>query len=488
MMQTQRPRLARRPVFVVAATLVLLLLLTADRYGFHRDELYFLEAGQHLAFGYVDQPPLVPVLARLQSALFGAAPWALRVIPALMTGGTAVLAALLAREMGGARRAQTWSAVAVGGAGFVLAVGHVLSTATFDFAFWLGLIFLAARLLRTGEARWWVAYGVLAGLALWNKDLPALLTLALLLALVAVRRWDLLKLRWLAAGGALALAIAAPNLVWQMANGWPQLEMAASLSQRIGGESRATLLPLQLVMLGPLTVPLAIAGVGWLREEGRTFAPLGWSYVAALVLTFAVGGRPYYPLPLAATLLVAGTIAWSQRQTSPRAVAGLLVVHVAFGAVVGLPLLPADVVVNTPIPQVNDTLVETMGWQDLAQQVATVVERLPADERDDVVLLAGTYGEAGALDRYGPELGLPPPFSGHNSYADWRRPTDENATVVAVRLPVTRLSPHFESCREVTSVRFEPDVDNEVEDAPIVVCHDLRGTWAETWPKLRHLT
>jgi 4-amino-4-deoxy-L-arabinose transferase-like glycosyltransferase len=484
----RRPELAWRPVLAVALGVLTLLLVVANRYGFHRDELYFLEAGQHLAFGYVDQPPLTPALARLQMALFGSSPWSVRVVPAATVGVVAFLAALLARELGGGRRPQIWSAVAISGAGFVLAVGHLLSTSTFDFAFWLALLVIATRLLRTGDPRWWVAYGALAGVALWNKHLPVLLTVAILVGLVAARRWEVLAPRWLALGGVLGLVIAAPTLCWQATNDWPQLQMAAALSERVGGESRATLLPLQLVLLGPVMIPAAIAGIRWLGRDGRTFAPLGWAYVAALVLTFVTGGRPYYPLPLAAVLVVAGLVALDQHDRADRARAKLLTAHVAISAVIALPLLPPAVLVRTPIPALNDTLIESIGWPELAEQVATVVNRLPEEEREDVVLLTGSYGEAGALDLYGPARGLPQPYSGHNSYGDWRRPHNNHATVVAIRVPGSALEPHFASCLQVDQVRFDPPVGNEVEGAPIVICRDLRRTWDELWPQLRHLS
>jgi 4-amino-4-deoxy-L-arabinose transferase-like glycosyltransferase len=480
--------LAWRPILLVAVGVLALLLAVADRYGFHRDELYFLEAGQHLALGYVDQPPLTPVLARLQMELFGSSPWSVRVIPAVTVGVVAFLTALLAREMGGGPRPQIWSAVAISCAGFVLAVGHLLSTSTFDFAFWLALIVIVARLLRTGDPRWWVVYGALAGVALWNKHLPALLTVAVLVALVAARRWEVLAPRWLAIGGAVALAIASPTLWWQAVNGWPQLQMAAALSERIGAESRATLLPLQLLLLGPLLIPAAVAGVRWMRGAGRTFAPLGWAYVAALVLTFVTGGRPYYPLPLAAVLVVAGMVALAQQDPGERGRAKLLTIHVVTSAVVALPLFPPAVLVRTPIPVLNDTHVESLGWPELAAQVAATVAQLPEADREHLVLLTGSYGEAGALDRYGPALDLPRPYSGHNSYGDWRRPDDDHATVVAIRVPVSSLQPSFASCVEIDEVRFDLPIDNEVRGAPIVLCRDLRGTWEEIWPRLRHLS
>jgi hypothetical protein len=484
----RRPELAWRPVLAVAVGAVTLLLVVANRYGFHRDELYFLEAGQHLALGYVDQPPLTPALARLQMAIFGSSPWSVRVVPAVTVGVVAFLAALLARELGGGRRPQVWSAVAISGAGFVLAVGHLLATATFDFVFWLALIVIAARLLRTGDPRWWVAYGALAGVALWNKYLPVLLTVAVLVGLVAARRWEVLAPRWLATGGALGLVIAAPTLWWQAVNGWPQLQMAAALSERIGGESRAMLLPLQLILLGPVMIPAAIVGIRWLRGAGRTFAPLGWAYVAALALTFVSGGRPYYPLPLATVLVVAGLVALGQQDLTDRSRTKLLTAHVITSAVIALPLLPPALLVRTPVLQHNETLTETLGWPELAEQVAAVVDALPEGEREDVILLTGSYGEAGALDRYGPALDLPRPYSGHNSYWDWRRPDNERATVVAIRVPAPVLQPHFASCLQVDLVRFDLPIDNEVQGAPIVVCRDLHGTWDELWPRLRRLS
>jgi hypothetical protein len=206
------------------------------------------------------------------------------------------------------------------------------------------------------------------------------------------------------------------------------------------------------------------------------------------VLTFVTGGRPYYPLPLAAVLVVAGMVALGQQDPAERSRARILTVHVVTSAVIALPLLPPAVLVRTPIPVLNDTHVESLGWPELAEQVAATVERLPEQDRENLVLLTGSYGEAGALDRYGPALALPRPFSGHNSYWHWRRPDNDHATLIAIRVPVSVLQPHFASCVEIDQVRFDLPIDNEVQGAPIVLCRDLRGTWEEIWPQLRQLS
>ena len=475
-----------RPVAVVAAVQLVVLLALAGRYGFHRDELYFLEAGRHIALGYVDQPPLVAYLARAQTALFGDSVVAIRVVPALVSAVSVVLAGVLARELGGGRRAQVVAAAAVGAAGFVLAIGHLLSTATFDFAFWMAGIVLATRMLRTGDARLWLGFGVVAGLALWNKHLVVLLAVALVVALAIERRRDLLRPRWLLVGAAVASVLAAPTLWWQATNGWPQLEMAGALADRIGGENRAMLLPLQVLLLGPFLLPLLVAGIRWLYRRaagGAVFRPLLWAYVAALVLTFVSGGRPYYPLPLAAAVVVAGVVAWEHR--APRRAVGLVVATVAVSLPLSLPVLPVDVLAWTPIGEINDTQVEQIGWPELVDQVAEVVAALPVAD-GEVVILAGTYGEAGALDRYGAGTELPEVYSGHNAYWHWRRPTDDDATVVAVRMHQDTLARHFTECGQAGTVDIGLGIENEVYGHAIHVCRGLRGTWAEVWPELRH--
>jgi 4-amino-4-deoxy-L-arabinose transferase-like glycosyltransferase len=477
------------PVLTIAGVTTVVLLGVAPRHGWHRDELYFLEAGRHLDWGFVDQPPFTPLVARIADAIAPGNLVVLRLLPALATAATVVLGGLLARELGGGRRTQWLAAAAVAGGGFVLGVGHLLSTATFDLTAWMAMLWVVARILRRGDPRWWVVFGGLAGLSLWNKSLVIMLGVALAGGFVLGRRRELLWSSWLVAGACLALLIPLPQLAWQATNGWPQADMAAALSERLAGENRATLLPAQVLFAGPLLVALLWRGAGWLaRAEGAaSFRPLLWAWPTGLVATFVTAGRPYYVLPLTLVVLVAGVVA-SEQDGHDRRLRWWIAANAAIALPLALPVLPVRTLGSAVFGSVNEAVVETVGWPQLVAQVAGVVEALPPEERDHVVLLAASYGEAGALDRFGARHDLPAAHSPHNHYWYFRQPEDDDATVVGIRWSTDRLEPWFERCERVATVDNGLGVENEVQGTPILVCRGLRGTWEEVWPEMRFLS
>jgi hypothetical protein len=476
---------AWRSVLVIAGAVGVLLIAVSSRYGWHRDELYFRAAGEHLAWGYVDQPPFVPFVARIAHAIAPDNLAVLRLLPAMTTGVTIALAGLIARELGASRGGQTAGAAAVASGGFVLGVGHLLSTAVFDLTAWMALLWFTARLLRTGDGRWWIGFGIVAGFSMLNKNLLVLLGAALLCGLLIERRWDLLRSRWLFVAVVITPAIAAPNLVWEARHGWPQFEMARVLSKRLAGENRSTLIPLQLVLVGLVFIVPLWRGARWLAREtsARRFRALLWAWPVAIIVTFATGGRPYYTLPLTIVALLAGVVATEQMR-GVRRLAWLIAANALITVPLALPVLP----LSAGTANANEGLAETVGWPELSRQVAGVVNSLPARERKSVVILTASYGEAGAIDRFGPALGLPPAFSPHNSYAHFRQPADDGATVVAVRFTPNYLGHYFDRCRQVAIVDNHHDVTNEVQGKPIVVCHGLRGDWADVWKRMRFLS
>ena len=258
---TGRPPLATAPVTGLAVVLAGLLLAVSGRYGYHRDELYFLRAGREAAFGYVDQPPLTPLLAAAMDTLAPGSLLALRLPSALAAAGVVVLTGLLAREVGGGRTAQVLAAASMGVSAVLLLAGHLLSTTTLDLLVWTALSWLLVRALRDGGP-WWLAVGAVTGIGLLNKLHPAFLVAAVLVGVMAVGPRAAFRSPWPWAGGLVALALWAPNLVWQALNGWPQLRLAEAIAAGSSGTSEPwyLFLPFQLVLVSPLLVPIWASG------------------------------------------------------------------------------------------------------------------------------------------------------------------------------------------------------------------------------------
>jgi 4-amino-4-deoxy-L-arabinose transferase-like glycosyltransferase len=271
------------PVVLVAFATVVLLLMVAPRYGYDRDELYFLEAGRHLAWGYVDQPSFVPFLAWLAEHTIGDSPLAIRLFPALATGAVVVLAGLIARRFGGGRFAQFLTALSAATTAVYLGAGHPLSTTPFDFLFWALILYLVVRILGGDTSRLWLAVGAVAGIGLLNKWNVLFLMFSLVVGLLLTEQRRLLRSRWVWAGGAIALAIWAPNLVWQAQHGWPTIEMLGNLhTENVEDADQLKFIPLQVVYTGLLLTPIWIAGLRWLfrKPEGRPYRAIAWAYVA----------------------------------------------------------------------------------------------------------------------------------------------------------------------------------------------------------------
>ena len=273
------PWFAGREVAIVAAAFVAVEMAVAARYGLHRDELYFLAGTHRLAWGYVDQPPFVVVVARFAVALFGASAPSLRLFSALAGATTVVLTAAMARELGGGRRAQVVAAVAAATSSQVLATTHLLSTATFDLLAWSVVSLLVLRVLRTGDERLWLAVGAAAGVGLLNKYNVLFLLFGLAVGLIASGRADVFRRPWIWAGGALALLIWAPNLVWNAQHDWASISMMQSL-HRENSTLGASLqfIPLQLLIAGPVLAPFWIAGL-WRCFRHDTARVFGFAYV-----------------------------------------------------------------------------------------------------------------------------------------------------------------------------------------------------------------
>ncbi|MDQ3503230.1 MAG: glycosyltransferase family 39 protein [Actinomycetota bacterium] len=487
-MSVDRQPVAWSPVFAVAGTLSAVLVAVSGRYGYHRDELYFLRAGKDLAWGYPDQPPLTPLIARLMDTLAPGSLLALRLPAALAVGLTVVLTGLLARELGGGRAAQLLAAACTAvGAVFVL-TGHLHSTTTYDLLAWTALTLLLTRVLRGGDPRLWLAVGALAGIGLLNKQLVAFLLLAVAVGALAVGPRDVLRSPWPWAGAVLALALWTPHLLWQAGAGWPALEVASSVADggSASSEPRAAFLPFQLLLVSPVLVPIWLAGLHRLWHEPRLRC-LALSYPLLAVVFLVSGGKPYYLAGLYPLLLAAGaapTIRWLQRsrRRTPLLVSGLAL-SAAVSATIGLPVVPVDRLGDSPVLALNEDAGETVGWPALVRTVAGVHQGIGGES----VFLTANYGEAGAIDRFGPAAGLPAAYSGHNGYADWGPPAERDLPVVAVGLRREQLDRWFGRCQLAARIDNGVGVDNEEQGRPVHVCRERRAEWADLWPQIRRL-
>lgn len=472
-----------RPLWWTSGGVIVLLLSMAGRYGFHRDELYFIVAGRRLDWGFVDQPPLTPAIARLAETVGGTSPFALRFLSALAIGGVVLLAGSMARRFGGGPVAQIFAGVTAGGAGVALAVGHLLSTATFDYFLWTLAVWMLIRLLDGGDQREWLVLGLVVGIGLQNKHLIGLLAVAVLIAVVASKQRRLLAGRWPWMGAGAAALLALPNLIWQAANDWPQLEMARALANRSDG-------PVAFVLeqVGILSITLAVpAAVGLWRlarsPDLRRWQPLASTFGLLFVFFLLTGGKSYYVAPLFPALLAAGALWFEQLQgTGKRVMAGAGAAGIIIGLFIALPLLPPS---SMSALDATGELGETIGWPELVDQVAAVHRSIPAEQRGEVAIFTGSYGEAGAVDVLGPDAGLPPAVSGHNNYWLWG-PPDRHGPVIGVGWVGDVLRRICPDTAEVGKISNPYGVENEEAGLPLFLCLAPERQLAEIWEDVRH--
>lgn len=461
------------PVVLVAA----LLTAFSNGYGFERDELYF--AMLKPAWGYVDQPPLVPLVSHGLASLTSGGPWLLRVPATLCAVGCLVLTALLARELGGGARAQTWAAWGMATTSAVLVFGHVLLTSTPDLVFWPAVSLCVIRAEVRRRPGWWLAAGGVAGLASYNKLLVAVLLIGLVLGLALLGPRRRLRSPWVWGGAGIALVLALPNLAYQVLHGWPELDMGRALSAHNSGEVRVSMWYLPILLMGPPMVVIWVAGLRALARDRRVRCFVV-AFVVVVAFTFVSGTQAYYPLFLMPVPFAAGIVAMEAHLG--RVWWALFAVNGAVSTVLGLPLVPVGSVGSTPIPGTNQTVADSIGWPRYVEQIAGVYDALP--DRSHAVVVTSNYGEAGAIARYRPDI---PVYSAQNGLFDQARPAADVVTVVFVGGQYPAVRGLFAGCSVRTHLDNGVGVDNEEQDEPVAVCGAPPAGWETTWPRLRHL-
>ena len=488
-------------LILLGLVVVVLHVATNGRYGFHRDELQTFNNARHLAWGYVEYPPLIAFLGRLQLELFGTSLRGFRFFPALAQGLVLVLAGLAARELGGKREAQLVAALAVGIGGNSLFQGSFLSYTSIDYLWWTVVAYFVIRLLKNDDPRWWVAIGAAIGLGMMTKYTISFLVLGIVggVLLTPVRRY--LRSPWLWYGVALTLMVMLPNIVWQVQHDFVSLNYLKSIHARdvSWGRTNGFLLNQLWKCANPVVLPLWCGGLWYLFAvpEGKRYRMLGWMYVIPLAAFLVAKGRDYYLAPAYPMLLAAGAV-WGEtwlrslsagwattvRRTTWQTLAwaGLA------AAAVTLPLAPPNSAWWRLAEGTHGNFNYQFGWPELAATVAKIRDSLPAQEQAKIGILAGDDGEAGAANLYGGPYGLPLAISGMNS--NWLRgyghPPPE--TVIAVGMDRDFIYRNFESCEQVDHLTNPYRIENQSIDgyADVFVCRHLRQPWPDFWEHFRY--
>jgi Dolichyl-phosphate-mannose-protein mannosyltransferase len=507
---TGRTLLGATAVLVFLALVkVLLHLLTAGNYGYFRDELYYVAAGEHLDLGYVDFPPFVALIARLTRATFGDSLVALHVFPALAGGAVVVLAGLMARELGGGRFAQGLAALATLVAPNVLVFGTWLSMDAFDQLFWVGGAYVLLLILKRGPPQLWLVFGLIAGLGLLTKLTMLYFGLAVFVAMILTPARRQLLTPWPWAGGALALVFLLPYIVWQMVHGWPTLGFWANYGAKVDPSSPVEFLVEQIVTMQPPALPIWVAGLCFylLGRDGRAYRMLGWIYVILFAIFLIQNARFYFLAPAYPMLFAAGATAIERFVTrrnwtwiKPAYVVVLAVSGIVVAPLTVVPVLPVETLARITgaaggdagvqietreVGQLPQNFADRFGWKNMTATVAGVYERLPVDERSEACILAGNYGEAAAVDFFGPAQGLPNAISGHNSYYLWGPGDCTGEVVVSVGVPRDLLAEEFGRIEQQATVKCEYCMPDE-NGLPVYVNRHPRMAFEKAWPMFEH--
>lgn len=493
----------------LACSKLLLHFLFNGRYGYFRDEFYYLACGEHLAWGYVDQPPLIAVVARLSRWLLGDSLFAIRFFPAVAGASVVFLTGRMARALGGGRFAQFLGAVAILLAPAYLAFDSFLSMNAFEPVFWMLCAYCSIRILKGADPRLWLLFGAVAGLGLLNKHTILVFGFSLFVGLLLTSGRSQLRSKWIWLGGLVALVIFLPNLFWEARHDWPQIEVVRNAQEfKNYPISPLQFLIEQILFLHPLAFPVWLAGLAWFffAEDGKRFQYLGGTYVVLFAIFVGLKGKSYYPVPAYPMLMAAGgvlieqLVKWPRRRWLKFAFPSLLIAGGIATLPFGVPVLPVETFVRyqnllplarsvqaergrrAELPQLY---ADMFGWENLVATVAKVFHSLPPEEQTKCAIFTDDYGEAGAIDFFGRAYHLPKAISGHNNYFLWGAHGHSGEVVIAVGVPAEELKKIFREV-EAAAIISSPYAMPSETDLPVYICRNIRAPLEQLWPSTKH--
>lgn len=495
-------------VVSVALVRIILYFFSAPHYGYFRDELYYLACGEHPAWGYVDQPPLIAWVAWLLEHTIGTSLWALRLLPALAGATTVILAGLIAHELGGRRWAMFLAALAALAAPIVLTLSHLFTMNAFDPPLWAAIAYLIVRIAKTGQERLWIAVGILSGITVLNKYGVVFWLVGLVAGMLPTPLRTSFRRPWIWIGCALAALIALPNFIWQWQHQFPFLQ----LMHNVRMEGRDISLPpvrfleAQAQMLGYVAAFLVLFALFFFfSKSGRPYRALGWAYLIFLVVMMTLHGKMYYLAAVYPIMFAAGAVWIESATTRKRWAWTRSVLALAIAAVSGLYLPMALPVLSVPsflayeqklgihaqrfehnrpavLPQIY---ADMFGWQQMAERVAAFYHTLPPAVQRETAIFANDYGEGGAVDFFGPRYGLPKSIGGHQNYWIWGPRNYTGASLIVLgEGDVRNMQRDCASYSVVGTTEFPLSRPDEWH--PIYYCRGLKWDLKAIWPQMKH--
>jgi 4-amino-4-deoxy-L-arabinose transferase-like glycosyltransferase len=479
-------------------------MLVSANYGYFRDELYYIEAGRHLSFGYVDFPPLIALIAKVLDVLVGDALWAIHVVPALARALIVFATGLMARELGGGRFAQFLAALASLAAVTFLATGSLFSMDVLDELWWVLASYVLILILKRNDGRLWLLFGLITGVGLVTKVTMLFFGFSVAVGLLISPARSHIRTKWPWLGGTIAFVFLLPYLLWNAANGWPTLEFFANY-EGSGGPSEFLLG--QIPGMNPFTLPLSFAGLWFYlgTREGRPYRALGWIFVILALVLAILAAKPYTLSPAYPTLFAGGAIVFARfggrarRILRPLYVALLLLSGVLL-APLAMPILPPATFASTygslsgtgnaaagqeaqgVFPQ---PLGDRFGWENMTKAVASAYDGLPARERSGACVFTSNYGEASALNFLGGHYGLPPAISGHNTYFLWGPDGCTGKALITVGVPREEVEQGYAAVERAATITCRYCMPEE-NGVPVYVATKPRAPIGRLWPETKH--
>jgi 4-amino-4-deoxy-L-arabinose transferase-like glycosyltransferase len=479
----------------------------ANNYGYFRDELYYIAAGQHLAFGYVDFPPMIALLAAAMHVISGDNLIALHVVSALVGSLLVVVGGMLARELGGGRFAQFLSALGTSAVIVFMATGSIFSMDILDALWWSLLALVLIRILRTGDKRLWLLFGLIAGVALTTKVTVLFFGFTLTIGLLLTPSRAHFRSRWPYLGGVIALAFLLPYLIWNAVHGWPTIEFW----QNYGGDGGGPLgfLANQILSANPPTLLLTIAGLVFYlkRPEGRPYRALGWAFVVLYLLMTVMNVKPYYFTPIYPMMFAGGALLFERIAAKPRrswlrpALTVLFALSAILLAPLAMPILSpahfdgtysylagtgngaAGQDTSNVFPQY---LGDRFGWPELSATMRQAYQALPPDEQTKACIFTQNYGEASAFNFFAKDYGLPPAISGHNNYFIWGPGSCSGAVVLTIGLSRDDVAQSYNRVEQVATTSCGYCVPEE-NDQPVFLGTEPKfGALKDAWKTTKH--